>query len=264
MILSFFRSFLCLFSLAIFLVASVISHIFISIILPKMYWKYFSYLNRLFARSLCFIAGIRIVIQGKSNIPSAIGSLVISNHLTYLDGVVLGSILPVIYLSKKAIRNWPLIGWMAFVSGTIFIDRKRKEESPKYIEEIAKRLNNNANVLLFPEGTSTNGENIRDFQTVLFGAPLSSGSPILPITIHYAKINNEAIVKSNRDTICWYGQIPIHKHIWRLLQKRSVEAVISIYPIIDVKKFENSSLGRKELSKHAHQVINKEYSKTHQ
>ncbi|MBL7130123.1 MAG: 1-acyl-sn-glycerol-3-phosphate acyltransferase [Candidatus Omnitrophica bacterium] len=264
MISRIFRLFLCLFSLTIFLIVSIISHIFISILCPKYRWIYFSYLNRIFARSLRVISGARVVVEGKSNIPATTGNLIISNHLTYLDGVVIGSIFPVIYLSKKEIKNWPLIGWMTSVSGTIFIDRKRRDESHKYVDEIAKKLRDRINVLLFPEGTSTNGECIRDFQSVFFEAPLSSRSYILPITIHYTKINNEPITKSNRDKICWYGQIPFRKHIWQLLQQRSVEAIVNIHPIIDINKLENSSLGRKELARHAYQIINKEYFKSHQ
>lgn len=264
MILSILKSLLCLFSLIIFLIASLISHLFISVIRPSFRWRYFSHLNRIFAKSLSYISGVRIIVKGRTNLPQTPGILIISNHLTYLDGVVIGSILPVIYLSKKAVKNWPLIGWMTTISGTIFIDRKKKEDSPKYIEEIAKKLNSSVNVLLFPEGTSTNGENIRDFQSVLFGAPLIYKSSILPITIQYIKINGVPLSNLNRDQICWYGQTSFYKHLWQLLQKRKIEVIVNILPAIDTNRFENSSLGRKELSKYAFDVINREYSSSFQ
>lgn len=258
MILRIFRLFFCLISLFIYLTIAVISHIFISVS-PNFRWRFFSHLNRIFATTLRFISGTKVIVQGKSNMPETKGNLIISNHLTYLDGIVLGSIFPVIYLSKKEIKNWPLIGWMSSVSGTIFIDRKRKDNTPVYVGEIAKKLKHKANVLLFPEGTSTNGERIRDFQTVFFEAPLFSKSPILPVTIHYTKINNQAIVESNRERICWFGQIPFERHIWQLLKERNIDVIVKIHPVIDVNKFQDSPIGRKELAKFAYQVINNAY-----
>lgn len=263
MILRILKAFLCLLSLFIFLFSAIILHIFL-IFFPDYRWRYFSYLNRIFARFLKFISRTRIVIRGKFNIPSITGILIISNHLTYLDGIVLGSIFPVIYLSKKEVRSWPLIGWMTSISGTIFIDRERKYKSPKFVEDIAKKLKNKVNILLFPEGTSTNGERIRDFQSVFFEAPLSSKSFILPVTVHYTKINSEPIMKSNRDRIYWYGTMSFRKHIWQLLRERNIEAIVKIHPIIDIKKIKDSSFGRKELAKYAYQIINKEYFRTSQ
>ncbi len=261
MITGILKSLLCLASLFVFLIVSIISHILLSIICPGNRWVFFSYLNRLLSMSLCGIAGVRIVIQGKTNIPAKTGNLIISNHLSYLDGVILGSIFPVIYLSKQAVKSWPLIGWMTFVSGTIFIDRKRKDESPKYVEEISRKLACEANVLLFAEGTSTNGESIREFQSVFFQAPLTNRSFILPVAIRYTRINSQTITDSTRDEICWYGQVPFYRHIWRLLHKRSVEAIVSITPPINTSS-SNLSLDRKGLARQTHQIISKEYFKT--
>jgi len=264
MILRIFRLILCLLSLFIFLIATFVLRIFVGIFYPNYYWRFLSYLNRIFVRSLRVISGARIIIQGKFNIPKTTGNLIISNHLTYFDGIVLGSIFPVIYLSKKEVKSWFLIGWMTSMSGTIFIDRKRKNKSPEYVEEITNKLKNKVNVLLFPEGTSTNGEKIRDFHSVFFQAPLSSKSFILPVTIHYTKINNEPIVELNKDKIYWYDRMPFREHIWQLLRQRNIEVVVNILPVIDTNKFEHSSFGRKQLTKHAYQIINNEYFKAHQ
>ena len=199
-----------------------------------------------------------MVIEGQENIPRSAGYIVISNHLTYLDGVLLGSVFPVIYLSKKAIKKWPVINWMVSISGTIFIDRSRKSASPKSVDEIVQRLQQRANVLFFPEGTSTDGDKLKDFQSVLFAAPLACQSYIVPVVIRYLKVNNQPVTRLNRHTIYWWGQIPFQNHLYQLLRIKTIDVQLKILPPIKTKGFQDSSVGRKELAHYAHEVIARE------
>ncbi len=115
----------CLLGLFLFLLSAACLHA-IMVFGPKRKRRAFSFLNMRFARFLCAVAGVRCVVHGRENIPDLSGCVVISNHLTYLDGVIIGSVFPVVYLSKEAIKKWPLVSWMASISGTIFVDREHK------------------------------------------------------------------------------------------------------------------------------------------
>ena len=248
---------LCCLSFVLFLLSAFLLHV-AGVFFSHHRWKMLSGLNKIYAWSLRMIAGVRIVVKGREHIPRSAGYLVISNHLTYLDGVVLGSIFPVIYLSKKAIKKWPGINWMVSISGTIFIDRERKSASLESIDAIVKRLRQRANVLLFPEGTSTNGDKLKEFQSVFFAAPLMTQSLIVPVIIRYRKVNNEPVTHSNRHSIYWWGQIPFQNHLYQLLRMKSIDAQVDVLPAVETEKFQNSSIGRKELAKYAYDIINAE------
>jgi len=248
-------------SLFFFLLASIILHIIISIIPICSRWRAFSFLNRIFAAALRNIAGAKIVVEGRHNLLKKSGSLIISNHLTYLDGVIIGSLFPVIYLSKGDIKKWPLINTMSIISGTIFIDRKRKNLSHSYVEQIGNLLKNKTNVLVFPEGTSTDGTQMRSFQTVFFQAPLEAGAKVLPITINYKKINKQPFGVINRDSVCWYGQVPFANHISNLLRLGSIEAEVRIHPLINLDEFQQGHSGRKKLASFSREIIEKDFTR---
>jgi len=86
------------------------------------------------------------------------GCVIISNHFGYLDGIVLGSLFPVVFVSKSEVKSWPVVGQWSTLCGTVFINRQRKGLIPLAVKEISEKLEQQANILLFPEGAATNGE----------------------------------------------------------------------------------------------------------
>lgn len=192
------------------------------------------------------------------SIPRSNGLFIVSNHLTYLDGVILGSLFPAVFVSKLQVKSWPIFGWMARLGGTVFVDRKRKLKSVDSIREIADLLKNDINILLFPEGTSTNGSQILPFQSIFFQSPLICSAAVLPVTIEYTGIESADLNSSNRDRVFWYGQVNFQKHVSGLLKLKNIEAKVTIHPKIDT-----SSPGldpRKNLSEAARQTILKDFS----
>ena len=103
-------------------------------------------------------------------------------------------------------------------------------------------------ILLFPEGTSTNGERILPFQTVPFAAPLRNRSIILPVSIAYQSIDDEPVTVANRDLVYWYGDMEFSTHFWKLLSLRSIEVIVTIQPKIDCFRYKDNSAGRKKLA----------------
>lgn len=216
--------------------------------------------TRTFSRFLRLLLNIRVTVEGDRLCLNEHGNFIVSNHLGYLDGVILGSLFAVAYTSKSQVRNWPLFGWMTEIAGTIFIDRQRKDKSIDYIDKTSWALERKINVLVFPEGTSTDGDRLLPFQSVHFQAPLNAKSPILPVTITYTKINQEEVAPRNRDRVCWYGQLKFYEHICKILELNSIEAKIIIHPKIDTANLlRDSSQSRKDLSEILHKIISHNY-----
>lgn len=231
----------------------------ISFINPPLGLRYISRWTRIFCRFLRFILKIRVVIEGDAASLDENGNFIVSNHLGYLDGVVLGSLFAVVYISKSQVKNWPLFGWMTQAGRTIFIDRKRKNKSLDYIQETVKVLKRKINVLIFPEGTSTKGERLYPFQSVHFQSPLDAGSPIVPVVITYTKINGEKVTLKNRDSVCWYGQNKFSEHVRGVLQLTSIEARVVVGPKINPDTFQNYGYARKDLSEFLHNNMANSY-----
>ena len=110
-------------------------------------------------------------------------------------------------------------------------------------------------MLLFPEGTSTNGERMLPFQPVPLAAPLRCRSVIVPVTLAYRGIDDEPVTTSNRDLIYWYGDMDFISHFWRLLALRCVEVLVTIQPKIECFRYPDNSSGRKKLAKDCYERV---------
>ncbi len=244
-----------LFTWAVFFIGVVLSHLAVSLLRLPGRWRIISRVTRGLIVCLRNILNVKITIAGdRAGIASG-GYVIISNHLGYLDGIVLGSLFPLLYVSKKEVRHWPVIGAWTALCGTIFIDRERKDQVPLLIEEIVKKLKQKANVLIFPEGTSTNGERLLPFQSTPFAAPLRLQAPIVPISLTYKRIDHQPVSPSNRDRVYWYGDMEFASHFWNLLALRSIEVVVKIHPRIETSSLKNDSLSRKKLSEACYDVV---------
>lgn len=124
-----------------------------------------------------------------SGTPPTAPALVAANHISWLDIVILGHLLPTCFLSKAEVRDWPLIGWQAMRAGTLFI-RRGGGEAGSISETMAKHLQHEGMLTLFPEGRTTDGHSVHRFFPRLFAAAVDSGTPVAPVALHY-HINGE-------------------------------------------------------------------------
>jgi lyso-ornithine lipid O-acyltransferase len=203
---------------------------------------------RRFNRILRILLNVKIDLEGARDCLSANGRFIVSNHLGYLDGIVLGSLLPVIFVTKRQVKRWPVIGQLLTLLGTIFVDRENKQDIPRVIDEISGTLRQGANVLIFPEGTSTNGEKLLPFQSAFFAAPLMVRASVAPVTITYRFVDREPLSAANRDRVYWYGDMSFAPHLWNLLGANRIEVSVKFHPTIETSLLHNSSCGRKQLS----------------
>ena len=233
----------------------VLIHLGISLLRLPRRWRIVSQGTRLLVAALRTILNVKITVDGERNLAGTGGHVIISNHLGYLDGVVLGSLFPLLYVSKREVRHWPIIGAWTALCGTVFIDRERKDKVPLLIDEIVKKLKQEANVLIFPEGTSTDGEKLLPFQSAPFAAPLRVGAPIIPISLNYKRIDHEPVTPSNRDLVYWYGDMEFASHFWKLLALQNIEVEVKIHPKIETSGHKNDSQSRKQLSQTCYDAV---------
>ncbi|HEX4020454.1 MAG TPA: lysophospholipid acyltransferase family protein [Acidobacteriaceae bacterium] len=111
--------------------------------------------------------------------------LLVSNHLGYLDIMVLAAAHPSVFVSKIEVRRWPLFGWLAQCGGTIFVQRRTRDDLPAVTTAMAEVLQQGQTVVLFPEGTSSNGEKILPFHAALFEAAVQAKVPVMPAYLRY-------------------------------------------------------------------------------
>lgn len=132
---------------------------------------------------ICQILNLQVEVKGDYD-PSA--SLLVSNHISWLDIAVIGGQLPIKFLSKDEVRSWPVIGWLAASTGTVFIKRGGGR-SAQVAEVIADELSSGHSVLVFPEATSTDGRDVKRFFPAMFAAPLQANVRVQPIAIRYSE-----------------------------------------------------------------------------
>ena len=162
------------------------------------------------ARRVLAALGIAVRVQG----PPPAHGLAVSNHLSYLDVVAFSSVMPCFFVSKAEVRRWPFFGKAARSGGTIFLDRASRASAQAVARQIAERLTLPVPVLLFPEGTSTDGAQVLRFHSRLIDPAVQCAAPVTACAIRYAPAPRTHIAE--RD-LCWYGDQAFLPHLWKVL-----------------------------------------------
>ncbi len=170
--------------------------------------------------------------------------LLVSNHMGYPDILVLATITPSIFVSMAEVQNWPVFGRLAKMGSTIFIERERRTQVGPVNREIESALADDALVVIFPEGTSTNGETLLPFRSSLLEPALTKNVEIHVAAIHYSLADGDA-----RNEVCWWGNAPFFPHLLNLLGKKSVKATVRF------EKFQINTNDRKELAEQLREAV---------
>ena len=147
--------------------------------------------------------------------------LVVANHLSYLDIVILSAAMPCLFVSKVEVDGWPFFGEAARSGGTIFLDRASRSSANMAAKQISERLQLSIPVLLFPEGTSTDGSRVLRFHSRLIDPATSAGAPITAAAIRYVIQDGT----EERD-LCWFGDEQFLTHLWKVLGKAGFSAEV--------------------------------------
>ena len=179
----------------------------------------------------------------------------VSNHLSYLDIPILGSTFPLRFIAKSEVQFWPIFGFLSKLARTIFIKRNRSDSLIQK-RKILNFLSAGDKVLIFPEGTTSDGNRVLDFKSSSFAALENEKFLIQPIIILYSDLNGIPINRWLRPVIAWYGDMDLKPHILKLLSLRSIKArLIYIDPVCS-----SDFASRKNLSIYLEKKIKDVYS----
>lgn len=222
-------------------------------------------LTRVWARWNTSVLGFTVKLVNGELIQKGQNYFIIGNHLSYLDVILIGCKKPGLFVAKKEVKYWPLLGQLAWLGGSIFVDRSKKGPTANkpYIGQIAKYLKQGLTIQVFPEGTSSNGKGVLPFKKTIFSSPILAETPILPITLRYTSVNGEPFGPQNRDLVTWHSDMTFVDHFWGVLNLKGFEVEIVINPpILETPVNENNILEQaKELSIKAHDIIERTYLK---
>jgi 1-acyl-sn-glycerol-3-phosphate acyltransferase len=210
-------------------------------------------------RQVCKLLGIRLNVEGE--VAKANGVLLIANHVSWIDITVLSAVAPVSFVAKQEVASWPFVSWLAKLQRSVFVDRNRRAETGDKANEILNRLKTGDHIVLFAEGTSSDGNSVEPFRTALFaaakppgGSPLGDAVSAQTLALTYTKIYGLPMCRRGRHRIAWYGDMDLASHAWRLLGLGPIDASIRIGPPVPLDQFPD----RKALARYAEDKVRKD------
>ncbi len=159
----------------------------------------------------------RLQTQFDGDIPSS--GLLVCNHLSYLDILVLAALAPCVFVAKSEVKRWPVFGWFARLAGTIFVERNKRSHAAQSAEEIGSALADGSLVVLFPEGTSSGGETVLPFKSSLLEPAARNLHPLTAGLIGYELTDGDV-----SEEVCYWKDMTLLPHLINLLSKRTIHA----------------------------------------
>jgi lyso-ornithine lipid O-acyltransferase len=184
-----------------------------------------------FHRLVCRILGFDIRIAGQ--LPDGGQCLIVSNHVSWIDIVVLSTLAPLSFVAKREVAGWPLFGWLAKLQRTVFVDRERRHSTKHSRTDMEQRLATGDRIVLFPEGTSHDGASVLPFKSSFFAAASAPEIAIVPVTLAYTRNWNLPLTRRNRPRFAWYADMELMPHLWEALCAGPLRVEIIIHAPLD-------------------------------
>lgn len=205
---------------------------------------------RLWHRVACRMLGLKVRTHGTLEQKRPL--LIAANHASWKDIMVLGSIADVAYIAKAEVRDWPLFGILARLQATIFVERDQRQKTGDQVDEIARRLTDGEIVVLFPEGTTSDGNRLLEVKSSLFGAAASAvpHAPdgvvhVQPVSIAYTGVHGMAMGRYHRPIAAWPGDIELLPHLLGIVREGAVDVDVDFGERVDYERTSN----RKQVSR---------------
>lgn len=198
-------------------------------------------------RQVCRLLGITLHIDGKVVEDAPV--LLVANHTSWLDIPVLSAVAPVSFVAKKEVGGWPFVSSLARLQRTVFIDRNRRQTAGDAADEISDRLRAGDTIVLFAEGTSSDGNRVLPFKSSLFAAvkgqsTTPSRAVVQTVAVVYTHLHGIPIERADRPRVGWYGDMEMQSHAWGVLKSGPLVVTIRVGPPVPLDAF----AGRKELA----------------
>ena len=190
-------------------------------------WKTRKFLNIYLSYTFKMLVLLfNIKIEHEKEVLAKEGHLIICNHLSYLDIIILGSIYPSCFVTSIEMKNTVFLGQVCTLAGCLFVERRSKKNIGSEIKEITEGLNNGLNVIIFPEAKSSSGDHILRYRRPLFKSAQDSKSSILSLVLNYTNLNGGDISIENRDNLFWYGEMNFLRHFLNFLKQKEVNVTL--------------------------------------
>lgn len=199
--------------------------------------------QQVWCRAGCALLGVRREVHGAP--PEGV-FVVASNHLSYLDILVLGSLYRTAFISKREVADWPMFGFAARIAGTIFVDRRSPRDLVRVAPRIRRSLESGVPVTLFPEGRITSGASVIPFMPSLLSPAAELEVPCWPVGLSYDV--DEPDVEPSYE-ICWPRDTPLVSHMFKVARMRGLRAIVRFAsePVV--------ASDRKELANRLHEAV---------
>lgn len=173
------------------------------------------------------------------------GSMVVANHVSWLDIIVFLAMTPARFVAKEEVRRWPVFGRLAAHAGTLFIQRQRRADSARVVAEIDQLLRDGERIILFPEGTTSDGHVVLPFKSALLEAAVQSGCSVLPVALRYQHADGTI-----NGTPAFTGDCTLLESLWRILDLEVLHVALWCGGA-----YRTNAMGRREAATIAHNYV---------
>lgn len=203
---------------------------------------------RAYWRGVVGIIGMRVVVRG--DISTARPTLFVANHASYLDIVVLGRLLDAVFVAKREVAGWPGFGFLARVGRTVFVERNRVRVTNER-EALHSRLGGGQSLILFPEGTSNDGNRVLPFKSALFSVAEADELTVQPVSVAYTRIDGVPIGHGWRPFFAWYGDMTLAPHLWTMMGIGRLTVEVVFHPPLAA----TARRSRKVMAERCHRAV---------
>ena len=205
-----------------------------------------------FHRNWCRIFGIHV--QRRGEISTDRPALFVANHISYLDIVILSSVLDATFVAKSEIAGWPILGLLARLQRTLFVERRRPRAANQR-DAISERLRAGDRIILFPEGASNDGQRVLPFKSALFSvAERRDGDlplTIQPVSLAYTRLDGIPLSRAFRPKFAWFGDMTLGPHMFEMLGMGKLTVEVIFHDPVSGHDFET----RKALAEFCQRVV---------
>lgn len=220
-------------------------------------WRLQQVIPHIFHTVLCAVIGIRIHENGERSKTAPL--LILSNHASWLDILVIGAKTPVVFVAKSEVAKWPLFGWLARMQRTIFVERERRQTTGATAREIGDRMVSGDAVVLFAEGTSSDGIRVLPFRSALVGSvhhALGESTHhdkvmVQPMSIAYVGFGGLPVGRALHPRVAWYGDVDLAPHLVGILTSGAVDVTVTWGEAIAY----DMTADRKQIARHAENAV---------
>ncbi len=210
----------------------------------------------LYWHSLAWLIGLDVRVVGtpaarRAARPGGRAVIYVCNHSSWLDILALGGTLRACFVAKDDVAGWPLVGTIARLGRTVFVSRSRQGIGRER-DQMQEKLAGGDDLILFPEGTSSDGSRVLPFHSAFFAAAYGEVAPLIqPVSVVYDRLAGLPVGHSSRTEFSWFGDMDLAPHVWRVAQRRGKRVTLLFHPLLDPA----DTGSRKALSQAAWQVV---------